>query len=1185
MQRKWLISARRYLAAVLVVFMFISLFPMSFIAADATVIETKKDSNYSDWRTLKLNERARSQVAGNLDNTGNADLAVITEDNFLVLYYVSSDGTLTRRPVTAKLADPNLERVQITDLNGDQFGEVIAFSKSKIEIFSRDADGSYGLKSTIPIGAYSDQAIVDFNKDGTKDLIVASSTKLHFLQGSANLAYQEVGTYTHKTDARYGQVTIETGDWNNDGHLDFVYQLYGQQAVLFKGNGELGFSYLKEISIHSFVTDDVNQDGFTDLIGYNRGNYHYRYEVYYGDMNGQFTQKSSVEFVDGYFEIFSTDVNKDGYPDLVLYDSTDYYTYILWNRNGKYSMPEQSRLFVYSNHTYQLLDFDRDGRDDFVSNQNYYTHEIVVIRNNGVSGQIQFSQKEQTIEAHQQSVQVQVERTGGSAVHSIIEYATQDGTAKAGTDYTKTSGVLEFNNGETVKSLTVPIISVNRFQGARTFSIRLKNPTNGTNFGQNQTINIHIRANETVPHWRNGAVVDIADVTSSSVTIVWPQAQDSKGIQSYEISEKDQSLAPVSVTKDVYSYTWNTGLVPGKTYHFQVTAKNEHGKVSQALRGHITIPVSNNIQNEPSYRWNPVRFGLFSRGYKMNAVDSNGDGSDELVVYDQWSTMMVKLNSDQSWLFHGRLPLGQGGENSYRADFNRNGKEEWIAPSIGIVAEGSMQAYEKVASIPSYTDYKIVDFTKEGIQDIVYISGGTLGILKGNGDYTFTRVFEQSLYLNGVQVLTGDWNGDGKMDVAVFDGNLHVYKNNGNRFEKIKEIHNPTTPQAADFNGDGYDDIVTSHWGSDVFVYYGDAQGSFDNTPYRYTPPYGVYEIHLADLNNDSNKDFVLVYFSGVEAVVNQGKGSFQPQGVFNEMMWFSSRYLMGDFNGDGKDDIGYRREDYSGFELYDNRLTSGSLQFSNASQHVQETAEFVQVKVKRVGDRHGVTSVVYGTEDGTALAGVDYAASTGTLTFADGETEKTVKIPLIKNGTSNVNRKFKVKLQSPTRGAKLGQYHQLEVNLSKDVNLAPTWPVGAKLTVSDVTYRSFTISWPNAIDLDGIASYEIIERDGALAPVTVAGNVNTYTWSSGLTSGKSYRLQVRAKDKKGLTSWPLQSCVTVQACVKLPKPLHSTEPIDVPIQLPSELPIEPPLIDLPYVLPQWLGDERLTLAVRRGTR
>ena len=45
-------------------------------------------------------------------------------------------------------------------------------------------------------------------------------------------------------------------------------------------------------------------------------------------------------------------------------------------------------------------------------------------------------------------------------------------------------------------------------------------------------------------------------------------------------------------------------------------------------------------------------------------------------------------------------------------------------------------------------------------------------------------------------------------------------------------------------------------------------------------------------------------------------------------------------------------------------------------------------------GDR--VSSLMYATSDGTATAGADYTADSGTLSFAIGETEKTVSVTVL---------------------------------------------------------------------------------------------------------------------------------------------------------------------------------------------
>jgi len=62
-----------------------------------------------------------------------------------------------------------------------------------------------------------------------------------------------------------------------------------------------------------------------------------------------------------------------------------------------------------------------------------------------------------------------------------LEYATQDGTAIAGEDYTATTGTLTFEPGEKVKTITVPIVQdVITESTPETFDLVLSNPTNAT---------------------------------------------------------------------------------------------------------------------------------------------------------------------------------------------------------------------------------------------------------------------------------------------------------------------------------------------------------------------------------------------------------------------------------------------------------------------------------------------------------------------------------------------------------------------------------------------------------------------------------------------------------------------------------------------------------------------------------
>jgi Ca2+-binding RTX toxin-like protein len=65
--------------------------------------------------------------------------------------------------------------------------------------------------------------------------------------------------------------------------------------------------------------------------------------------------------------------------------------------------------------------------------------------------------------------------------------------------------------------------------------------------------------------------------------------------------------------------------------------------------------------------------------------------------------------------------------------------------------------------------------------------------------------------------------------------------------------------------------------------------------------------------------------------------------------------------------------------------------------------------------------SVTYATADGTATAGPDYTATSGTLAFAPGETSKTVAVPIVGDIAGEPDETFTLTLSQPVN-AVLGQ-------------------------------------------------------------------------------------------------------------------------------------------------------------------
>jgi hypothetical protein len=101
----------------------------------------------------------------------------------------------------------------------------------------------------------------------------------------------------------------------------------------------------------------------------------------------------------------------------------------------------------------------------------------------GGPGVVQFDSAALNIGMLQGSVTVTVTRTNGISGAITVNYATSDGTAVAGTDYTATTGTLQFANDEGTKSFTVPILNNINVGPNKTVNLALSNPTGGVTLG------------------------------------------------------------------------------------------------------------------------------------------------------------------------------------------------------------------------------------------------------------------------------------------------------------------------------------------------------------------------------------------------------------------------------------------------------------------------------------------------------------------------------------------------------------------------------------------------------------------------------------------------------------------------------------------------------------------------------
>ncbi|MBD2495580.1 calcium-binding protein [Nostoc sp. FACHB-280] len=79
-----------------------------------------------------------------------------------------------------------------------------------------------------------------------------------------------------------------------------------------------------------------------------------------------------------------------------------------------------------------------------------------------------------------QTVTYKVTLSNASSQTITVQYATANGSATAGSDYTTTTGTLTFNPGVTSQVINIPILNDSVNEANETFTLSLKSPTNAT---------------------------------------------------------------------------------------------------------------------------------------------------------------------------------------------------------------------------------------------------------------------------------------------------------------------------------------------------------------------------------------------------------------------------------------------------------------------------------------------------------------------------------------------------------------------------------------------------------------------------------------------------------------------------------------------------------------------------------
>ena len=767
---------------------------------------------------------------------------------------------------------------------------------------------------------------------------------------------------------------VAVGDLNKDGRNDVVTAngLSNSISVLLAG----GSSYLPAINVpvgatrpFSVAIADLNNDTKPDVITANVISHNL--SIMLGDGAGGFSSTTQISAGPDPLNVISGDFNADNNIDLAVTNSNSSTVVVLFG-NGSGGFPTSTSSATGSGpFGLTSADFNLDGKADLaVANRGENTVSVLLGLGNGLfqlatvvdvgntpqqiaSGDFNGDGKADLVVANLNSGNVSVMiGIGDGTFTAAVNYAIGSQVTSVVVD--------DFNNDahlDLAAASSSAGIVVRLGDGSGTFNAA---PKTTPALGPTALA---------VDDFNRDGTSDIVAAGTQSDTVV-PLAGDGQGS-----------------FRQTPSQATGTNAISVALADF-----NSDGKLDSVTANENTNSVSVRFGNGTNSFGNSANFAVGSRPFWVATGDFNGDTKPDIVTANFFGALSVLLN-DGTGSFGGAttVSLGSPPFNPLYvavADVNNDNKPDLLAIRQNVFAvtvllgngSGGFSAPVDHATGPNPQTLAVGDFNGDNKVDVA-VADSSFSILLGDGLGGFAAPITTNFGANTgpSEIVARDFNGDNKLDIALanmFTNDVSVLLGNGNATFAPRVNFNvgikPVSLKAGDFNGDGLVDLVSgNNTSGNVTLLVGNGAGSFTAVK-NWAVPASLNSLAIGDVDNDGNTDVVAVGFNTLAVLLGQcGDSVVTPTAAIS---------------------------------INDSTITEGDSGVTLEPFTVSLNAPSAQT-----------VTVKFVTRAITAERVADFQPTVGSISFAPGETNKTLFVGIVGDTIDEFDEKVAIDLFEPT--------------------------------------------------------------------------------------------------------------------------------------------------------------------------